>query len=67
MGDSYWLAGSTTQGGWLYLVNTVGGILQVHTMGVGVRPVVSLQSGVKVNDTNVGDGTSESKAYTLTK
>ena len=33
----------------------------------GVRPVVSLQSGVKIDISNTGDGTSSSMAYSITK
>ena len=49
------------------VVNGNGDINCSYNVIRGVRPVVSLQSGVKVADNNTGTGASSSSAWTITK
>lgn len=64
--NSYYLGGAASPN-MLWAVVTGGGLIELSGGAAQVHPVVFLQSGVKVNSTNTGDGTSADKAYVLTK
>lgn len=72
-GQCYWLGGRAYSGNYAYysyFVNHNGhidGSYHKDCQAYGVRPVVSLQSGVKVSSNNIGNGLSSSSAYSITK
>lgn len=66
-GSFYWLGGASWDTSYLWYVYANGMTYHNCDYTAGVRPVVYLQAGVKVSDTNMFDGTGADKAYTLTK
>lgn len=66
-GQSYFLGGASISADALWRVNISGYVGRDNGTPSGVRPVVSLQSGVKLDSSNTGDGTSSNTAYTITK
>jgi len=67
IGQPYYLGGASYNKSWLFAVNNVGSVTLHYDWEIGIRPVVSLQSGVKVSSTNEGDGSSSDSAYSITK
>ena len=65
IGMAYWLGGSSYSSSYLWGVLYDGIVYGSYFNTRGVRPVVSLNSGIQINSTNVGDGSSVSSAYTL--
>lgn len=66
-GQDYWLAGETQEDSRVWRIAYNGGAFGGAMATYGVRPVISLQSGVKLNSNNVGDGSTSTSAYTITK
>ncbi len=67
IGQYYWLGGSSWGGNRLWYVYNYGSLGNDYGNTYGVRPVVSLKSGVKVSETEGKDGITAEKAYTITE
>ena len=65
IGMNYWLGGSSYDASSLWIVGANGNVLGNYIDAGGVRPVLSLNSGVQISSTNTGDGSSVNSAYTL--
>ncbi len=69
IGLPYWVGGSSLDDNKLWLVGVEGGVSNMSSgyKSVGVRPVITLKSGVKVDVSQDEDGLSEVTAYKLTQ
>ena len=65
IGMTYWLGGSAYSESGLWFVYNHGNVNYSNVNTRGVRPVVSLNSGVQIAGDNTGTGENESTAYKL--
>jgi hypothetical protein len=65
IGANYWIGGSAYDEKGLWIGDKKGHVREQTYDACGVRPVVTLVSGVQISDTNTRDGSSVDSAYIL--
>ena len=64
-GFDYWLGGSSCDTNFIFKLGNDGSLIGSGNRACGVRPVVYLQSGVKIDSSNPGTGADSDNAYQI--
>ncbi len=67
IGSTYWIGGTQNSNRYLYIIASDSRIAASQGRAYGIRPVISLQNGVKISDNNLGDGSTVSSAWEISK